>query len=132
MKREIIETDKAPRLPLPFSQAVRMGNLVFVSGQGPIDPITHQVKGDIKAQTERMLENIKAILGAAGTDLKNVVSTTVYLTDLQNFEGMNEVYRKYFPKEPPPRATVQAGLLRGMLVEMQCVAAIPELLSSRG
>ena len=132
MKREIIETDKAPRLPLPFSQAVRMGNLVFVSGQGPIDPITHQVKGDIKAQTERMLENIKAILGAAGTNLLNVVSTTVYLTDLQNFEGMNEVYRKYFPKEPPPRATVQAGLLRGMLVEMQCVAAIPELLSSRG
>jgi len=132
MKREIIETDKAPRLPLPFSQAVRMGNLVFVSGQGPIDPITHQVKGDIKAQTERMLENIKAILGAAGTNLLNVVSTTVYLTDLQNFEGMNEVYRKYFPKDPPPRATVQAGLLRGMLVEMQCVAAIPELLSSRG
>ena len=126
MKREIIETDKAPRLPLPFSQAVRMGNLVFVSGQGPIDPITHQVKGDIKAQTERMLENIKAILGAAGTNLLNVVSTTVYLTDLQNFEGMNEVYQKYFPKEPPPRATVQAGLLRGMLVEMQCIAAIAE------
>ena len=126
MKREIIETTKAPRLPLPFSQAVRMGNLVFVSGQGPIDPITHEVKGDIKAQTERMLENIKAILGAAGTNLLNVVSTTVYLTDLQNFEGMNEVYRKYFPKDPPPRATVQAGLLRGMLVEMQCIAAIAE------
>jgi 2-iminobutanoate/2-iminopropanoate deaminase len=126
MKREIIETTKAPRLPLPFSQAVRMGNLVFVSGQGPIDPITHEVKGDIKAQTERMLENIKAILEAAGTDLKNVVSTTVYLTDLKNFEGMNEVYQKYFPKDPPPRATVQAGLLRGMLVEMQCIAAIAE------
>jgi 2-iminobutanoate/2-iminopropanoate deaminase len=127
MKREIIETDKAPRLPLPFSQAVRLGNLVFVSGQGPIDPITHEVKGDIKAQTERMMENIKNILEAAGTDMMNVVSTTVYLTDLKNFDGMNEVYRKYFPKDPPPRATVQAGLLRGMLVEMQCIAAIPQL-----
>jgi 2-iminobutanoate/2-iminopropanoate deaminase len=127
MKREIIETDKAPRLPLPFSQAVRLGNLVFVSGQGPIDPITHEVKGDIKAQTERMMENIKNILEAAGTDMMNVVSTTVYLTDLKNFDGMNEVYRKYFPKDPPPRATVQAGLLRGMLVEMQCIAVIPQL-----
>jgi len=126
MKREIIETDKAPRLPLPFSQGVRLGNLVFISGQGPIDPVTLEVKGDIEAQTERMLENIKAILEAAGTDLGNVVSTTVYLTDLKNFEGMNEVYRKYFPRDPPPRATVQAGLLRGMLVEMQCIAAIPE------
>jgi len=126
MQREIIETDKAPRLPLPFSQGVRLGNLVFISGQGPIDPVTLEVKGDIEAQTERMLENIKAILEAAGTDLGNVVSTTVYLTDLKNFEGMNEVYRKYFPKDPPPRATVQAGLLRGMLVEMQCIAAIPE------
>jgi 2-iminobutanoate/2-iminopropanoate deaminase len=126
MKKEIIETDKAPRLPLPFSQAVRLGNLVFVSGQGPIDPDTHEVRGDIKAQTERMLENIKAILEAAGTDLLNVVSTTVYLTDLKNFEGMNEAYRKYFPKDPPPRATVQAGLLRNMLVEMQCIAWVPD------
>ena len=126
MKREIIETDKAPRLPLPFSQAMKLGNWVFVSGQGPIDPVTHEVRGDIKAQTERMLENIKAILEAAGTDLRNVVSTTVYLTDLKNFEGMNEVYRKYFPKDPPPRATVQAGLLRNMLVEMQCIAWVPE------
>ncbi len=126
MKREMIDTQKAPRLPLPFSQAVKWGNLVFVSGQGPIDPITHQVKGDIKVQTERMLENIKAILEEAGTTLANVMSTTVYLTDLENFDGMNEIYRRYFPKDPPPRATVQAGLLRGMLVEMQCIAAIPE------
>jgi 2-iminobutanoate/2-iminopropanoate deaminase len=126
MNREIIETEGAPRLPLPFSQAVKLGNLIFVSGQGPIDPKTHEVKGDIKAQTERMLENIKAIIEAAGTDLLNVVSTTVYLTDLKNFDDMNEVYRKYFPKDPPPRATVQAGLLRKMLVEMQCIAAIPE------
>jgi 2-iminobutanoate/2-iminopropanoate deaminase len=126
VKREIIDTDKAPRLPLPFSQAVKCGNLVFLSGQGPIHPITHEVKGDIKAQTERMLENIKAILMAAGTTLANVVSTTVYLTDLNNFDDMNEVYRRYFPKDPPPRATVEAGLLRGMLVEMQCIAAIPE------
>lgn len=126
MKREIIETDGAPRLPLPFSQAVRLGSFVFVSGQGPINPVTHQVKGKIKAQTERMLKNIKAILRAAGTSLENVVSTTVYLTDLKNFEAMNEVYTKYFPKDPPPRATVQAGLLRGMLVEMQCIAWIPE------
>jgi 2-iminobutanoate/2-iminopropanoate deaminase len=126
MKREIIETEGAPRLPLPFSQAVRLGNLVFVSGQGPIDPVTHEVQGDIKAQTERMLLNIKAILEAAGTSLKNVVSTTVYLTDLKNFEAMNEVYVKFFPKDPPPRATVQAGLLRDMLVEMQCIAGAPE------
>jgi 2-iminobutanoate/2-iminopropanoate deaminase len=125
MKREIIETDGAPRLPLPFSQAVKLGNLVFVSGQGPIDPKTHEVKGDIKKQTERMFLNIKAILEAAGTSLNHVVSTTVYLTDLKNFEAMNEVYVKFFPKDPPPRATVQAGLLRGMLVEMQCIAWAP-------
>jgi 2-iminobutanoate/2-iminopropanoate deaminase len=126
MKREIIETEKAPQLPLPFSQAMKFGNLVFVAGQGPIDPVSHEVKGDIKAQTERMLENIRAILEAAGTDLGKVVSTTVYLTDLKNFDAMNEVYRQYFPKEPPPRATVQAGLLRNMLVEMQCIAWVPE------
>jgi len=126
MKREIIETEGAPRLPLPFSQAVKLGNLVFVSGQGPIDPETPEVRGDIKAQTERMLLNIKAILEAAGTSFKNVVSTTVYLTDLKDFEAMNEVYSRFFPKDPPPRATVQAGLLRGMLVEMQCIAWAPE------
>jgi 2-iminobutanoate/2-iminopropanoate deaminase len=95
-------------------------------GRRPIDPVSHEVKGDIKAQTERMLKNIKAILEAAGTDLGKVVSTTVYLTDLKNFDAMNEVYRQYFPKEPPPRATVQAGLLRNMLVEMQCIAWVPE------
>ena len=126
MKREIIETEGAPRLPFPFPQAVRLGNLVFVSGQGPIDPVTHEVQGDIKAQTERMLLNIKAILEAAGTSLKSVVSTTVYLTELKNFKAMNEVYAKFFPKDPPPRATVQAGLLRDMLVEMQCIAWVPE------
>lgn len=125
MKREIIETEGAPRLSLPFSQAVKLGNMVFVSGQGPIDPKTQEVKGDIKEQTERMLLNIKAILEAAGTSLKNVVSTTVYLTDLKNFEAMNEVCVKFFPKDPPPRATVQAGLLRGMLIEMQCIAWAP-------
>ena len=126
MKRKIIETDGAPRLPLPFSQAVKVGNLVFISGQGPIDPKTQEVKGGIKDQTERMLLNVKAILEAAGTSLKNVVSTTVYLTDLKNFEAMNEVYVKFFPTDPPPRATVQAGLLRGMLIEMQCIAWVPE------
>ncbi len=126
MKREIIETEGAPSLPLPFSQAVRVGSFVFVSGQGPIDPKTHEVKGDIKAQTERMLENIKAILEAAGSSMGNVVSTTVYLTDLKNFGGMNEVYVRYFPKDPPPRATVQAGLLKDMLVEMQCIAVVPD------
>src|SRR3972149_964998 len=126
MKREIIQTSGAPSLPLPFSQAVRLGNLVFVSGQGPIDPVTHEVQGDIKEQTERMLLNIKAILEAAGTSLKSVVSTTVYLTDLKNFKAMNEVYVKFFPEVPPPRATGQAGLLREMLVEMQCIAWVPE------
>ncbi len=125
MKREIIETERAPRLLLPFSQAVKLGNLVFVSGQGPIDPKTHEVKGNIKEQTERMLFNIQAILEAAGTSMQNVVNTTLYLTDLKNFEAVNEVYAKFFPKDPPPRATVQAGLLRGMLVEMQCIAWVP-------
>lgn len=126
MKREIIETDGAPKLPLPFSQAVKLGNLVFVSGQGPIDPKTHEVKGDIREQTERTLLNIRAILEAAGASLENVVSTTVYLTDLKNFSAMNEVYARFFPKDPPPRATVQAGLLRGMLIEIQGIAYVPE------
>ena len=127
MKKVVIKTHKAPDLPHNFSQAMKVGSFVFVSGQGPIDPETHEVKGDIREQTAKTLENLKAILEAAGASLSDVVSTTVYLTNLNNFLEMDQVYKTYFPKDPPPRATVQAGLLRNMLIEIQAIACIQDL-----
>jgi len=123
-KREVIVSVGAPAAIGPYSQAIRAGGLVFVSGQIPLDPETGQVvEGGIKAQAERVLDSLRAILNASGSGLESVVKTTVFLTDLGNFAEVNEVYARFFPQAPPARATVQvAALPRGVGIEIEAVA----------
>lgn len=122
--KEVIATDRAPRAIGPYSQAIRANGLVFVSGQIALDPQTQQlVPGDIAAQTERVLENLKAIVEAAGSSLEKVVRTTVFLADMSEFAAMNDVYARYFSVQPPARATVQAARLpRDVRVEIDAIA----------
>jgi 2-iminobutanoate/2-iminopropanoate deaminase len=123
-RREIIFTDQAPA-PGPYSQAVKYGGLVFVSGQTPEDPRTGRpVRGGIAEQTESVLNNLKAILEAAGSGLDRVLKVNIFLSDLALKPAMNEVYRRYFPVEPPARIAVAVkGLDDGLDVEMDLVAA---------
>ena len=125
--RTAIETDGAAAAIGPYSQAVRVGPLLFVSGQIPLDPATgHLVEGDIAVQTDRVMRSIGAILEAAGATFANVVRTTVYLTDLGDFPAMNEVYGTYFLTPAPARSTVQvSGLPKGARVEIEVVASVP-------
>ncbi len=117
-------TGGAP-LRLPFSPGVKFGRLVFVSGQGPIDSSGNVVPGDIKEQTRLTLENFKRVVEAAGSRLNNVLQTTVYLKDLNEYSGMNEVYSTFFSEPWPARATLGvADLLFGMKVEIQGVACV--------
>lgn len=119
----IISSQHAPAAIGPYSQAVRVGPFVFTAGQIGLDPATGQlVSGGIRAETERVLENLKAVLEAAGLSLADVVKTTVYLRDLNDFAAMNEVYARYFGEQPPARTTVQATLPRGAAVEIEAVA----------
>ena len=124
MSKEVISTPNAPAAIGPYSQAVRTGNLIFVSGQIPLDPATGQlVRGDIGTQTQQVLENLAAVLEAAGSSLAKVVKTTVYLRDLGEFGRMNEIYGKFFSGDPPARAAVQvARLPRDAAVEIDVVA----------
>ena len=128
MSSKTISTDKAPKAIGPYSQAVVAGNLVFCSGQIPLDPVTGEMvgAGDVRRQTERVLENLGAVLAAAGASLASVVKTTIYLADLQDFGNVNEVYARYFLSAPPARATVEvAGLPKGALVEIDAIAVVP-------
>jgi len=121
-----VKTGPAP-LGLPFSPVVRFGELLFVSGQGPIDKNGKVVPGNIRVQTNATLENFKGILEAAGSNMDCVLQTTVYLRDLVEYSGMNEVYSSFFHDPKPARTTVQAGdLLFGMKVEVQGIAYVPE------
>ncbi len=122
--REIIHSQKAPRAIGPYSQAVKTENMIYVSGQIPIDPETGELIGDsIETQTERVLRNLSAILEAGGSSLAMVVKTTVYLTDLKDFEAMNKVYSRFFDTMPPARATVGVSALpRGVAVEIEAIA----------
>jgi 2-iminobutanoate/2-iminopropanoate deaminase len=124
--KQIVATEAAPRAIGPYSQAVISRGLVFVSGQIPLDPATGQmVAGDIAAQTERVLENLRAILEACGSSLDRVIKTTVYLADLEDFPKVNEVYARYFPSAPPARATVQvARLPRDARIEIEAIAEV--------
>jgi len=126
MMRRTITTDRAPRAIGPYVQAVRVGEWIFVSGQIALDPETGElVPGGIEAQTERVLENLRAILEAAGSSLEKVVKTTVYLADLNDFSKMNEVYARYFPGEKPARATVEVSRLpRDARIEMDAIATL--------
>jgi 2-iminobutanoate/2-iminopropanoate deaminase len=126
--REIIQTDNAPGAIGPYSQAIKAGGFVFVSGQIPTDPQTGEfVAGGITEQTEQVLKNLKAVLEAAGSSLDQVVKTTVFLADMKDFPGMNEVYATFFSGAPPARATVAAaGLPRDARVEIEAVALVSE------
>ena len=122
--KEPIVTDLGPKAIGPYSQAVRANGFVFVSGQIALDPRTQElVPGDITAQTERVLENLRAILQAAGSSLEKVVRTTVFLADMSDFASMNQVYARYFWQDFPARSTVQAARLpRDVRVEIDAIA----------
>jgi 2-iminobutanoate/2-iminopropanoate deaminase len=124
--KQIVATPRAPAAIGPYSQAVVWNGLAFLSGQIPLDPATGQiVAGDIAVQTGRVMENLKAVLEACGSSLDRVLKTTVYLKDMGEFARMNEVYARYFPSEPPARATVEvARLPRDVRVEIDLVAAV--------
>lgn len=124
MPRDIVKTDAAPQAIGPYSQAIKANGFVFVSGQTALDPRTGQMVGqDIKTQTRRVLDNIKAVLHAAGTSLANVVRCSVFLKDMNDFGPMNEEYGSYFRELPPARTTVQAAKLpRDALVEIDAIA----------
>ena len=122
--KQIVATAQAPKAIGPYSQAVTWNGLAFLSGQIPLDPATGQiVEDDIAVQTERVLENLKAVLEACGSSLIQVLKTTVYLKDMGEFPRMNEVYARYFPENPPARATVEvARLPRDVRVEIDAIA----------
>jgi len=122
--RQVVATDNAPKAIGPYSQAIKANGLVFVSGQVAIDPATQQViQGDVAAQAERVLQNLTAILSAAGSSLAQVVKTSVFLKSMSDFAAMNEIYARHFGDAPPARSTVSAaGLPRDVLVEIDVIA----------
>ncbi len=121
---EKVQTDGAPAAIGPYSQAITHGGLVFTAGQIPLDPATMQlVEGDVAAETERVMQNLAAVLEAAGASLGSVVKTTVFLADMNDFAAMNEVYGRWFGDHAPARSTVQvARLPRDARVEIECIA----------
>lgn len=122
--RDRVQTDNAPKAIGPYSQAIKANGLVFASGQIPLDPSAMQVvEGGIREQTERVMNNLKAVLEAAGTSLDRVVRTTVYLVDLNDFTEMNETYGRFFSEKPPARTTVEVSRLpRDVRVEIDVIA----------
>ncbi len=122
--KTIVQTEKAPAAIGPYSQAVKAGGFVFLSGQVALDPASGQVvAGDVRAQTERVLKNLQAVLVAAGSSLAAVVKATVFLADMNDFAAMNEVYGRFFSSDPPARATVQAARLpKDVQVEIDLIA----------
>jgi 2-iminobutanoate/2-iminopropanoate deaminase len=123
--KDIISTDKAPKAIGPYSQATRAGGFLFTAGQVALDPATGQiVEGDVARQTARVMENLKAIVEAAGLSLDRAVKATVYLKDMNDFVVMNEVYARYFRENPPARSTVEAARLpRDVRVEIDLIVA---------
>lgn len=124
--KETVSTDNAPGAIGPYSQAIKVNGMVFCSGQIPIDPATGEfVSESVAEQTEQVLKNLSEVLKAAGTSLDNVVKTTVFLADMNDFVAMNEVYGRYFSDNKPARATVQAARLpRDARVEIDCIAVV--------
>ncbi len=127
MKKKIINTDNAPAAVGPYSQAVRVGKLIYTAGQIPLNPVDGTIvtadENPTAVQTEQVLKNLTAVVEAAGSNLKNVVKVTVFLQDMGDFAEMNEVYARYFPKNPPARSAVEvAALPLGVRVEMEAVA----------
>lgn len=126
-ERTIVATDDAPAAIGPYSQAIVANGFVFTAGQIPLDPETMKlVEGDITAQTERVMQNLGAVLAAAGSGFDRIVKTTCFLADLNDFAAFNAVYGRYLGNNPPPRSTVQVAKLPvGSLVEVECVALVP-------
>lgn len=127
MERQVIATKQAPRAIGPYSQGIRIGGLVFTAGQAGLDPSTGElVAGGVAAETRQVLWNLQAILEAGGGSLASVVKTTVFLTNMDDFQIMNQVYGEFFPQDPPARSTVQVSRLpKGAAVEIEAVAAAP-------
>jgi len=125
LSRQIIKTEKAPKAIGPYSQAIKSGSMVFVSGQLPIFPATGEIHGDIKDQTMQALENLKSILLAAGASPADVVKTTIFLKSLDDFNSMNEIYLEYFTQNAPARSTIEVSRIpRGALIEIEAIAVI--------
>jgi 2-iminobutanoate/2-iminopropanoate deaminase len=124
--RDVVITEHAPQAIGPYSQAIKAGGFIFVSGQIPIDPTTGLIaQSEVAAQTDRVLQNLKAILTAAGTSLDNVVKTTVFLKSMGDFAAMNEVYARFWKKAPPARSTVEVSRLpKDVLVEIDVIALV--------
>ncbi len=124
MEKLVVSTNTAPAAIGPYSQAIKVGNFVFISGQIPIIPASGEVvQGDIKLQTRQVLENLKHILAAAGSSLDNVVKTTVFMKDLNDYAAINDVYKEFFQQKPPARAAVQAARLpKDAGVEIEAIA----------
>lgn len=125
--RTPVTTHDAPKAIGPYSQAVKAGNLLFCSGQIPLDPKTNEMVGasDVRAQARQVMQNLEAVLAAGGASFAGVVKTTIYLKDLADFGAVNDIYGGYFKDAPPARATVQvAGLPRGALVEIDAIAVV--------
>jgi 2-iminobutanoate/2-iminopropanoate deaminase len=126
MKKEVVVVDKLPKPPVPFSHCIKAGNFLFIAGQVGVDPASGKLKGDsIREQTEQALRNMDTVLKAAGSSVENVVKTTVFISDFRDFEEMNKVYVKFFPKDQPARTTVQVVLYDGFKVEIEATAIIP-------
>jgi len=126
MTKKIHQTDKAPAALGPYSQAVSVGSLLFISGQLPIDPVSGKmIDGDIASRTHQVLANLKAIAEAAGASLDRIVKTTIFLTDLSDFQTMNSAYATHFPEAPPARSTVQvAALPLGSNIEIEAILSL--------
>jgi 2-iminobutanoate/2-iminopropanoate deaminase len=123
MKKEIISTKNAPGAIGPYSQATSIANFIYTSGQIPINPSTGNIPSDVKSQTEQVLENVKAVLEAAGTDLDHVVKTLIFIKDMNDFATINEVYNKFFTKDFPARSCVEvARLPKDVLIEIEAIA----------
>jgi 2-iminobutanoate/2-iminopropanoate deaminase len=126
MKRSVVHTDKVPPARVPLSQAIKVGDWVFASGQLGMDPRTGRLaEGGIKAETRQVCENLKAVLEAGGSSLAKVVKVTIYLADVDELMAMNEIFSQYFPKDPPARTTLQAArLIAGARVEIEAIATV--------
>jgi 2-iminobutanoate/2-iminopropanoate deaminase len=124
--KDIVHTDRGPKPVGPYSQATKANGFLFMAGQISLDPKTGEMTGtDVRQQTQRVLENVKGILEAAGSNLHHVVKTTIFLKDMNDFSAMNEVYAQYFSSAPPARTTVQAARLpKDALVEIEVIAAL--------
>jgi 2-iminobutanoate/2-iminopropanoate deaminase len=124
VRKKVIQTDKAPKAIGPYSQAIQAGNMIFLSGQIPIDPKTGELTGgDIRQQTQQVLENIKGLLESQGLGMEDVIKVTIFLKDMGNFNQVNEVYAAYFSSSPPARSTVEvAKLPRNVEIEIEAIA----------